>query len=50
MTNEQLQEIDSCYSSANEALSTRRGGQGYVVFFGVVKPVRAPQIGPARPH
>jgi hypothetical protein len=42
------QDIDSCFSSANEALSTRCGGQGVVIFFGMAKPVRAPQIGPAR--
>src|SRR6516165_11524162 len=27
---------------------TRCGGQGVVAFFGMAKPVRAPQIGPAR--
>jgi hypothetical protein len=42
------QDIDSCFSSANEALSTRCGGQGVTIFFGMAKPVRAPQIGPAR--
>jgi hypothetical protein len=42
------QDIDSCYPGAAEALSTRCGGQGVVIFFGVAKPVRAPQIGPAR--
>jgi hypothetical protein len=42
------QDIDSCFSNANEALSTRCGGQGVTVFFGMAKPVRAPQIGPAR--
>jgi hypothetical protein len=40
------QDIDSCFSY-NEALSTRCGGQGVVVFFGMAKPVRVPQIGPA---
>jgi hypothetical protein len=35
-------------SEPNEALSTRCGGQGVVVFFGMAKPVRAPQSGPAR--
>src|SRR5215813_13507274 len=44
------QDIDSCFSNANEALSTRCGGQGVVVFFGMAKPVRTPQIGPARPY
>jgi len=43
------QDIDSCYGKPNEALSTRCGGQGVVVFFGMAKPVRVPQIGPARP-
>jgi streptogramin lyase len=42
------QEIDSCFGVPPEALSTRCGGQGVVVFFGMAKPVRAPQIGPAR--
>jgi hypothetical protein len=42
------QDIDSCYKNASEALSTRCGGQGVTVFFGMAKPVRAPQIGPAR--
>jgi hypothetical protein len=43
------QDIDSCYAGATEALSTRCGGQGVVIFFGMAKPVRAPQIGPALP-
>lgn len=43
------QDVDSCYPGAPEALSTRCGGQGVVIFFGMAKPVRAPQIGPARP-
>jgi hypothetical protein len=43
------QDIDSCYPGASEALSTRCGGQGVVIFFGMAKPVRAPQIGPAKP-
>ena len=42
------QDIDSCIDTPNEALSTRCGGQGVVVFYGMAKPVRAPQIGPAR--
>jgi hypothetical protein len=42
------QDIDSCFANAKEALSTRCGGQGVTVFFGMAKPVRAPQIGPAR--
>jgi hypothetical protein len=32
-----------------EARSTLAAGQGLVVFYGMAKPVRAPQIGPARP-
>src|SRR5262250_66481 len=42
------QDIDSCYRNAGEAVSTRCGGQGVVIFLGMAKPVRAPQIGPAR--
>jgi hypothetical protein len=42
------QDIDSCFGVPQEAVSTRCGGQGVTVFFGVAKPVRAPQIGPAR--
>jgi streptogramin lyase len=42
------QDIDSCIGTPGEALSTRCGGQGVVVFYGMAKPVRAPQIGPAR--
>ena len=41
------QDIDSCIGTPSEALSTRCGGQGVVIFYGVAKPVRAPQIGPA---
>ena len=44
------QDIDTCVGTPEEALSTRCGGQGVVVFFGMAKPVRAPQIGPARPY
>ena len=43
------QDIDSCFGDPDEALSTRCGGQGVTIFFGMAKPVRAPQIGPARP-
>jgi hypothetical protein len=43
------QNIESCVSAQpEEALSTRCGGQGVVVFYGLAKPVRAPQIGPAQ--
>lgn len=44
------QDVDTCYGKPPEALSTRCGGQGVVIFFGMAKPVRAPQIGPARPY
>ena len=43
------QNIDSCFGDIEEALSTQCGGQGVVVFYGMAKPVKAPQIGPARP-
>ena len=42
------QNVDSCVGTPNEALSTRYSGQDVVVFYGMAKPVRAPQIGPAR--
>jgi hypothetical protein len=42
------QDIDSCLEIPDEVLSTRCGGQGVVIFYGMAKPVRAPQIGPAR--
>jgi streptogramin lyase len=42
------QNIPSCFGDPDEALSTQCGGQGVVVFYGMAKPVRAPQIGPAR--
>ena len=44
------QDPASCYGVPIEAASTRCGGQGVVVFFGQAKPVRTPQIGPARPY
>jgi hypothetical protein len=43
------QDINSCFGVPPEPLSTRCGGQGVTVFFGMAKPVRAPQIGPAQP-
>ncbi len=44
------QDPASCYGkSADEGFSTRCGGQGMVVFYGMARPVRAPQIGPAQP-
>ena len=42
------QDIASCIGKPQEAISTRCGGQGVVIFYGMAKPVRAPQIGPAR--
>jgi hypothetical protein len=42
------QVIDSYIPGAPEALTTLCGGQGVTVFYGMAKPVRAPQIGPAR--
>ena len=44
------QDVDVCIiKPPPEALSTRCGGQGVVIFYGMAKPVRSPQIGPARP-
>ncbi|MDR3435319.1 hypothetical protein [Telmatospirillum sp.] len=42
------QDPKACYGT-NEANSTRCGGQGMTVFYGVAKPVKSPQIGPAQP-
>jgi len=42
------QTIASCYGDPVESLSTNCGGQGITIFFGMAKPVRAPQIGPAK--
>ena len=43
------QRPQSCFAPyASEARSTRCGGDGLTVFYGMAKPVRAPQIGPAR--
>jgi hypothetical protein len=42
------QDIDSCFGVPDEVLSTRCGGQGVTIFYGMAKPVRAPQIGPSR--
>ncbi|HVN90395.1 MAG TPA: hypothetical protein VMT61_11330 [Candidatus Binataceae bacterium] len=42
------QDPASCYGKPDESLSTRCGGQGMTVFYGMAKPVRSPQIGPAR--
>ena len=35
------QDIYSCFGKPHEALSTRCGGQGVVIFYGMAKPVRA---------
>jgi hypothetical protein len=43
------QDLDSCFGTPPEELSTRCGGQGVTVFHGMAAPVRAPQIGPAQP-
>ena len=44
------QDPASCYGKPDEGVSTRCGGQGIIVFYGMAKPVRAPQIGPAEPQ
>jgi hypothetical protein len=41
-------DADACFGKAPEARSTRCGGNGLTVFYGMAKPVRAPQIGPAQ--
>lgn len=41
------QDIDACIGTPPESISTRCGGQGVVVFYGLAAPVRSPQIGPA---
>ena len=40
--------FDAVYGRVAEPLSTRGGGQGLVVFYGMAKPVLTPLIGPAR--
>jgi hypothetical protein len=42
------QDYKPCAGTPTEALSTRCGGQGVVVFYGMARPVRTPQIGPVR--
>ena len=42
------QDPASCYGKPDEGVSTRCGGQGIIVFYGMAKPVRSPQIGPAQ--
>jgi hypothetical protein len=45
------QSVDACFNPAfSEAQSTQCGGTGLTVFYGMAKPVRAPQIGPARAY
>jgi hypothetical protein len=46
------EDIDSCFPGpgAPEGASTHCGGQGVVVFYGMAKPVRSPQIGPAQSY
>jgi streptogramin lyase len=42
--------VDVCFPQGvpNQAVSTRCGGNGFVVFFGLAKPVRTPLVGPPR--
>ena len=47
-TSNNWQDYASCYGAPAEGLTTRCGGQGIVVFYGMAKPVRAPQIGPSQ--
>jgi len=42
------QRPDSCFGKGGEANSTLCGGNGLTVFYGIAKPVRSPQIGPAQ--
>ena len=42
------QDIGSCVGVPAEEASTLCGGQGVVIFYGLAKPVKSPQIGPAR--
>jgi len=46
VTNNNWQYHPAALDKVDEALSILGGGQG-VVFFGMAKPVRSPQIGPA---
>ena len=38
----------ACFGQADESRSTRCGGQGATIFYGMAKPVHSPLIGPAR--
>ena len=40
------QDHASCYGKPDKSASTRCGGEGVVVFFGMAKPVKTPLIGP----
>ena len=40
--------VGACFHKLSEALSTRCGGDGVTIFYGMAKPVRTPLIGPAR--
>jgi hypothetical protein len=42
------QPIESCVHTPAEGAAAQCGGQGVTVFYGMAKPVDAPQIGPAR--
>ena len=42
------QNPEACYGKPDKSISTRCGGQGMTVFYGMAKPVKSPQIGPAR--
>jgi hypothetical protein len=42
------QDTAACYGTPAEAISTRCGGQGVVVFFGQAKPTHTPLIGPVQ--
>ena len=42
------QNLPSCFGDPSEEYSTQCGGQGVVIFFGMAKPVKSPQIGPAQ--
>jgi DNA-binding beta-propeller fold protein YncE len=42
------QSADSCFGTPPEQFSTRCGGNGVTVFYGMAKPVKTPLIGPPR--
>jgi hypothetical protein len=42
------QDYNVCFGMGTEAVLTHCGGNGLTVFYGLAKPVSAPQIGPAR--